>query len=317
MNRKYLPVVAIICMMVLTHLLALSVVNLYPQEYKAFGEDTDDPTNPLIYIVFIIVFTGALLLVMKYTKGDFLQYMILGVVGLTLFYVFYPVLFYFIPYIYKIGPVGLDIPFTLSVFGAMFLAYSLYKYPEWYLVDGVGIVMGAGIAGIFGLSFGILPVFVLMIVLAVYDAISVYKTKHMVSLASGVMKLKLPVLLVVPKKLSYSFFDQEGLFQKMDKKKKRDAMFIGLGDFIIPGILPVSASLYLPQIFVNGLFAPLVVAMGAIIGAICGLIVLMRYVLKGNPQAGLPLLNSGAIIGYIITYFIMYQDLTLGFSFAW
>jgi presenilin-like A22 family membrane protease len=38
----------------------------------------------------------------------------------------------------------------------------------------------------------------------------------------------------------------------------------------------------------------------------------MRYVMKGNPQAGLPLLNSGAITGYLITYILVFQDLTFG-----
>jgi presenilin-like A22 family membrane protease len=38
----------------------------------------------------------------------------------------------------------------------------------------------------------------------------------------------------------------------------------------------------------------------------------MRYVLKGNPQAGLPLLNGGAIIGYVVSYAIIYQNMTFG-----
>ncbi len=304
--------------MVITHMVALSVVNLYPNEYKAFGEDTDDPINPLIYIVFIILFTGAMLLVMKYTKGNFLQYAILAVVGLTLFYVFYPVFFHlFVNGMDWELSVGDRTALLLALAMAVGLSYTLYKYPEWYIVDGVGMIMGAGIAAIFGFSLGILPVLVLLVVLAIYDAISVYKTKHMISLASGVMKMKLPVLLVIPKRLDYSFFEQEGLEQTIDKKKKRDAMFIGLGDIIIPGILPVSASIYLPASTVGGLSGPILVAMGAIIGAICGLIALMRFVLKGNPQAGLPLLNSGVILGYLISYYMVYQDLTFGINLNW
>ncbi len=309
MNRKYVPVVAVACLLIITHMVALSVVGLYPREYRAFGDDTDNPINPLIYVVFIILFTGFMLLVMKHTKGNFIHYALLAVVGLTLFYVFYPVLFH----LTKIN----DISFYLAIVFALILTYTLYKYPEWYVVDGIGIVMGAGIAAILGFSLGILPVLVLLIVLAVYDAISVYKTKHMISLADGVMKLKLPVLLVIPHKLNYKFFKEEGLIQQIERKKKREAMFIGLGDLIIPGILPVSASIYLPRIMVGGLYAPYVVAMGAILGAVIGLLVLMRYVMKGNPQAGLPLLNSGVILGYAITYFVMYRDLTFGIAYPW
>lgn len=293
------------------------LVNIYPTEYRAFGDDVENPINPLIYIGLIIIFTAIMLAVLKYTKGNFLQYAILAIVGLSMFYVFYPVLFYFIPYVLNFGSFSLDIPFSLSVLLAIILTFSLYKYPEWYLVDSIGIIIGAGIAGIFGMSFGILPVFILLIILAVYDFISVYKTKHMISLASGVMKMKVPVILVVPKKLSYSFKEEEGILQKVKKKKKRDAMFIGLGDIIIPGILPVSASLYLPSLFVGNFYAPILVALSCTVGALLGMVILMRFVLKGNPQAGLPLLNSGTILGYVISYLILYQDLTFGITIPW
>lgn len=319
-KRKHLPAIAILCMLVVTHLVALNVVHTYPREYRAFGEDTDDPTNPLIYVGFILLFTGGMLLLFKYGKGNYLQYLILGVVALTLFYVFYPVLWvagYSLTQILQF-----DWAFFVAVLLSLSLTYALYKKPEWYVVDGVGVIMGAGIAGIFGMTFGILPVFILLIVLAIYDFISVYKTKHMVSLASGIMDQKLPVMMVVPNKKDYDFKEKEGVMDEVkekskDKKKKRDAMFIGLGDIIIPGILPVSASLYLPSVMAAGQYGPNLVALGSIIGALCGMFVLQRFVMKGKAHAGLPLLNSGAILGYMTTYLLVYQNLTFGVSLAW
>lgn len=167
------------------------------------------------------------------------------------------------------------------------------------------------------MSLGIMPVFILLIALAVYDFISVYKTKHMVSLASGVMKMKVPVMMVVPQRANYSFADKEGIEQELDGDTKREAMFIGLGDLIIPGILPVAATIHLPAMWLGGQYAPHLVALGSIFGAVIGMIALTRFVLKGKPHAGLPLLNSGAIIGYMLSYFIIYQDLTFGFVFPW
>ncbi len=323
-ERKHIPAIAIVCMLLLTHMLALNVVHTYPEEYQAFGEDVDDPTNPLIFIVAILVFTATILLIFKYGKGDYLKYGILGIVGLSLFYVFYPVIF-------EVGypaiqALQFDFAFILAVILAIGLTYLLYKKPEWYVVNSVGVIMGAGIAAIFGISLGILPVFILLIILAVYDFISVYKTKHMLSLASGVMKQKLPIMLAVPQRMDYSFSEEsEKIAQNVEdqkeknkgKKRERDAMFIGLGDFIIPGILPVSASLHLEPMYVAGEFAPHLVALGSIIGALVGMIILTRFVLKGKPHAGLPLLNSGAIIGYMITYLIIYQNLTFGVVLPW
>jgi len=317
-KRKHLPAIAIICMLVITHMIALNVVQTYPQEYQAFGEDVDDPINPLIYIGVILVFTAGMLLVFKYGKENYLQYAILAVVGLTLFYVFYPVLF-------RVGyPLIEWIQFNwgfwsffLSIFLAIGLTYLLYKKPEWYVVNGIGIIMGAGIAGIFGMSLGILPVFILLIALAVYDFISVYKTKHMISLASGVMKMKVPVMMVVPQRADYSFAKKKGLEQEIDSEGEREAMFIGLGDLIIPGILPVAALLHLEQAWIGGHYSPLLVAMGSIAGAVVGMIVLTSFVLKGKPHAGLPLLNSGTILGYMISYFLIYQNFTFGLVLPW
>jgi presenilin-like A22 family membrane protease len=41
-------------------------------------------------------------------------------------------------------------------------------------------------------------------------------------------------------------------------------------------------------------------------GCLCGFVFLMRTVLKGDPQPGLPLLNGGAIAAYFISAYIVY-----------
>jgi presenilin-like A22 family membrane protease len=42
----------------------------------------------------------------------------------------------------------------------------------------------------------------------------------------------------------------------------------------------------------------------------------MIFVIKGKPQAGLPLLCTGAILGYVISSLYFYKDLVgLTFSF--
>jgi presenilin-like A22 family membrane protease len=38
---------------------------------------------------------------------------------------------------------------------------------------------------------------------------------------------------------------------------------------------------------------------GAILGTFLGFSVLMGFVIKGKPQAGLPFLNGGVILGYL------------------
>ena len=191
----------------------------------------------------------------------------------------------------------------------MVLVIVLFKFPEWYIIDIGGIIVGAGAIAIFGISLGILLVIILLIGLAIYDAISVYKTKHMIDLADTVMDLKLPVLLVIPKKRNYSLIKEtKSLKEKLNEGEEREAFFMGLGDVVMPGILVV-ASYY----FIDG---GLPVALSVMFGTIVGFFVLMFFVMKGKPQAGLPLLNSGAILGFLISSLVLFGELRgLAFPF--
>ncbi|WP_455392952.1 presenilin family intramembrane aspartyl protease PSH [[Eubacterium] cellulosolvens] len=214
-----------------------------------------------------------------------------------------------------IPPVYSDLPCFMGLIVAIIITAALFYYPEWYLVDIVGILVAGGVAALIGISIGLLPIIVLLIILAIYDAISVYKTKHMVSLADKVMEFKLPILLVVPKKRGYSFLRQKGLKKQLEEGEEREAMFIGLGDIIIPGTLVISAFHFLPAgAGWFGLGANLLVAIFTLVGTLIGFAVLMQFVLKGNPQAGLPLLNTGAILGFFISNFAIYQDWTFGLT---
>src|SRR5436309_3487266 len=192
------------------------------------------------------------------------------------------------------------------------IVYALYKYPEWYLVDTVGIAIAAGVTAVLGISFAIFPTFLLLIGLAVYDAWAVYRSKHMVTLADEMTSQKLPILLVVPKKASYSYLEQKSLKEQIAKGEEREAMFMGLGDIIIPGVLAVSASIFLrpefgyPDTAVGSLPAYLFIAFATMVGALMGFTILMRFVMRGNPQAGLPLLNGGAIAGYLISFALVF-----------
>jgi len=179
-------------------------------------------------------------------------------------------------------------------------------------VDTVGIAIAAGVTAVLGISFSILPAFLLLMGLAVYDAWAVYRSKHMVTLADEMTSQRLPILLVVPKKASYSYLQQKSLKEQIAKGEEREAMFMGLGDIIIPGILVVSASIFLrpqfgyPDVTVLGLPGYVFIAALTLVGTLVGFSILMRFVMRGNPQAGLPLLNGGAIAGYLVSFALVF-----------
>ena len=319
MHKDLPPIAAMAGLLIVAQLAALVLAPAFQTTTGPVFQDTTNPINSLVYILLILGFTGIILLVVRLRRQNVVKYVILAAMFFTMLLVFVlPFLLLFI----ALGSPYADVLANLEavvISGA--LTYALARYPEWYLVDAVGISVAAGVTALLGISFAILPALLLLVGLAVYDAISVYKTKHMVTLADAVASQRLPILIVIPKTRHYSFLRQRSLKEQIASGEPREAMFMGLGDVIIPGILVVSAFVSLaslvakgrlPDVFVFGLAGYFLVALLTLVGTLLGFAMLMRFVMKGNPQAGLPLLNAGAILGYLLSYLAVYRDLTFG-----
>ena len=218
-----------------------------------------------------------------------------------------------------------DIPFLVGVILALLLMVLLYFHSEWYVVNTVGILVGAGVIVMLGVAFvpGLIMIF--MILAAVYDAWAVYRSKHMLELADTMIGLQLPILLVAPQDKGYSFKDEKTkMVEKTDvqyvpqshktmepaKKKSNEALFMGLGDIIFPGMLVLSAVQWLETDY------SFEIAIFTLTGSLLGYLALMSYVARGKAQAGLPLLNGGAILGYLVggMIFIGTEIFNLGIS---
>ncbi len=314
MKRNISSVAAMAGLMVIAQAIALLMAIPFIEAELQVFEDPEDVATPIWYFLLIILVTAVILLMVKLRRRNILKHVILFAFGLTLFMVFDILFILALIQITSDIPVISWISFISALAVAAGLTFLLYRYPEWYVVDFVGVFVAATVASILGISLAILPVFVLLIILAVYDAISVYKTKHMITLADAVTMERLPVLLVIPTRKGYSFLKQKSLKEQIKKKEKRDAVFMGLGDIAIPAVLAVSAFAYLPG--KDGLFtfSHVLVAIVTLVGCMIGFLILMRFVMKGNPQAGLPLLNGGAIAGYLLSYLMFFPgDFTFGF----
>jgi presenilin-like A22 family membrane protease len=257
-------------------------------------DNPDDPFNVAYFFLTLLVVTAVLLVVAKFWKKRVVQIIVLGSIGYVVFFVFYPLLAFVVPELFAL---------VFSIGAVSALVALLVKYPEWYVLDLCGVLLGAGSIAMLGISLSIFLVIVLLVGLAVYDAISVYKTKHMIDLADVVLDLKLPVMLVIPKKLGYSMVrETKSLKEQLQAGEEREAFFMGLGDVVMPGILVASA-------FYSITSGGLIVALSVMIGTLAGFGVLVTFLLKGKPQAGLPFLCSGAILGYLISSYLLYGQL--------
>jgi len=311
MRREIPSIAAMAALLVGSQIAAIALSPIFAGAgFQAF-QSPGDVTNTVIYLIMILAFTAVILGLVRYKRQNLAKYVIMASIFITLAFILLLPLFYALDYATGGTADGVllgNVATVLAFAVAGGLVYVLLKFPEWYVVDAIGIVTAAGVTAILGISFGTLPAILLLIALAFYDAWAVYRTKHMITLADELTSQRLPILLVIPKKAGYSFRQQKSLKEQVASGEEREAMFVGLGDLIIPGILAVSAFTFSSATGRSflGVLPNVTIAFGTVLGCLAGFIVLMRYVLKGNPQAGLPLLNGGALLGFVITSLLVY-----------
>ena len=296
--KDVFPLFLMAALLLVTDGLAL----LLAQPFEAVGlvtfENPTDPLNLAYFFSMLVLITVLILLISKFWKKRVVQGIVLGATGLLVFTVIYPFLTFVFPDPWSLG-------FSVTVVALLLIL--LIKYPEWYVVDTCGILVGLVTTAMLGISLSIALVIILLVVMAAYDAISVYQTKHMIALADTVLDLKLPVVLVIPKSRKYSLLKEtKSLKQKLEDKEEREASFMGLGDIVFPGALVVSAFHNLPS-------NSLLVAVSVMLGTLFGFVALAIVLMKGKPQAGLPYLCSGAILGYVMSSYLLFGGL-VGFG---
>ena len=292
--REFIPFLLMASLFVLVDGLALLLIDPFEVAGVEVFVNPNDPLNLLYFFLTMLLFPVIILVIARFGKGQLVQGIILGSTALLAFYVLYPLLAFVVPEAWSLG---------LSIASAVILVVILIKYPEWYVLDLCGILVGVGCVAILGISLNVSLVIILLIGLAIYDAIAVYKTKHMIDLADTVIELKLPIVFVVPKIRQYSLIKEtKSLKEALRQGEEREAFFMGLGDIVIPGILTASTFYNLPS---NGLL----VALSVILCTILGFAMLITFVTKGRPQAGLPFLCGGAILGYLVSSYLLFGEL--------
>ena len=343
MKDQWTSMVGMAGMFIATILIGLSIQPVYDiPEAMAFGEAGASKGGFIaLELMMIGIFTVAIIWLAR--KG--IDWLIKGIVLFALWMsMFYAVQPYAALLLIILGMESFATVAATSFMVSAGSIYLLHIFPEWYVVNGVGIMVGAGVVTMIGVSFVPVLIILFMIAAAIYDHWAVNGSKHMLELADTMIDLKLPVLLVAPKSSDYSFLDEGDRVMRddppenspmdwddpvpnvavgKDKPKGREALFMGLGDVIFPGMLVISSVSFLPEtgseltyVFGTMYTGPLAVGLGTLVGGLMGYLALMTQVARGKPQAGLPLLNGGSILGYLVSgYFALgidqlWQDIT-------
>jgi len=161
------------------------------------------------------------------------------------------------------------------------------KRPSVFVQDVCVILAIAGAGSVFGLTFTPEVVIVLLVIFSIYDFIAVYKTKHMVEMARGMIESRAILGLVIPPDLS-AFKENLG-----QVKPGGRFMVLGGGDIMFP-------LLFCSSLVSSGVFNSLIVALFSLIGLLADFLFFISQKQKKAIPA-LPLIALFSIIGYLIT----------------
>ncbi|MDD5023125.1 MAG: presenilin family intramembrane aspartyl protease [Candidatus ainarchaeum sp.] len=190
--------------------------NPYVQGLYLKPEGESESFFTIIFLFAIILLSTAFLLfLIKYYKGNFLflilEFFMISVPSSIIFYSFSRIIF---PYLESIL-IGILLGCILAILKHK---YSFFKNPS-------AILASAAVGAIFGISFSPFFIIIFLIILAIYDYIAVFKTKHMVSLAGEIMKRDMA--LTISSKVT---------IPKIGEKR----IDLGTGDILAPIMLEVS-----------------------------------------------------------------------------
>jgi presenilin-like A22 family membrane protease len=148
-----------------------------------------------------------------------------------------------------------------------------------------------GIGSVSGLRLEPLMVILLLILLSIYDFIAVYKTKHMIKIAKGMIESGAILGLILPSTISG--------FKASLKEISPGGRFLilGGGDIIFPLILCVSL---IPQ----GISSSLIVAFFATLGLALSFYLFVSQKIR-KPIPALPPIAFFSIIGFLLTRLIL------------
>jgi len=231
-----------------------------------------DPANALFFMVYVLLGAVIMILLIKYFKihpnlFKLLEFILVSTSSSIVFYAFLRLMH------------GYEISMLTGI--AMGLIFSVLRFFLPSLKNTAAVLATAGVGVIFGMSLGLLPVVLFLILLAIYDYLSVFATKHMVELAE----------FVVQRDLAFTVTARAPPLKPGAKEQRID---LGTGDMIAPIMLEVSAMTF-------GLVAVIFVFAGATISMALFLTLVWRrkMVLPALPPIVLGMIVS-LLIGFLL-----------------
>jgi len=247
-------------------------------DVKPIFPNPERPENSIFLFLYILLTTGLIILVIKYKRSLLRVIEVVAVFSATL--------------------VTFDFLFPSEIFYLSFLLAVVLN--AWRILRPNPVIQNLVIAlsipsigALIGASLGILPSLIFIVLLSVYDFVSVFITKHMVHIAKEVTKFPSAFALSLPHKFKKPVVFKVG---KEKIKKKIHTFHLGSGDMVIPLMFAVSV------LAAYSLANALLTVVGSAVAFFS-----MLYFFTKKPQAlpAIPLISSGTLAGFLISLLIV------------
>lgn len=237
-------------------------------------------------VAFIVIDAVVLLLILKFYHGNLLFKLLeTYIIGFPTFYIALLLLSTAAPQMNAILALAISLIVAAALVIARNLKPSLINLAVVCSCIGIGVIVGG--------AFGFLFSYIFMAILAVYDYVAVFVTKHMITLAKGLMERNLAFVVgssdteIVPKGYLSENEKKEYLAQ-LKKSKPNDPLVkrliaegkvptlssvaLGAGDLAVP--LMLSSGIF---IWFHSVFAAVMASVGATVGLLLTMYLLKKY----------------------------------------
>ncbi|MEK7125109.1 MAG: presenilin family intramembrane aspartyl protease [Patescibacteria group bacterium] len=179
---------------------------------------------------------------------------------------------------------------TLLITLVVTVAFWLWRIVA---IHNLSLVLAiGGVAGLVGMSISPTIAIFILSVFAIYDIIAVYRTHHMVALAQNMIASGVIVgFLIPPQPMDFTTPTETAL-------RTRSHMLLGSGDSGLPALLVAST------LFYGSLAQAIIVAVSVLAGAALMHVIFLNQ-RERAPMAALPPIATAAIVGYLISLFIV------------
>lgn len=193
---------------------------------------------------------------------------------------------------------GLSIPILIASLVSLAGGLMWYLRPKVWLHNLLMMVALASVGALFGLLLSPWTTVSLMLVISVYDILSV-RFGYMLWMVKKLSESETLPAFIIPRRISIWNLNLTGAGLKRlleDESAEREFLILGGGDIAFPLLLVVSV------FFIYGFTSSIIVAAFSLLGLISTFMIHLFF-LKGKPMPALPPVTLVSLIGFLIVYF--------------